>query len=295
MPGLVSYARRKPHLLLLLPALILLVGIFAIPMAAILIISVQHSDPFKNYDAGFTLQGYGRLLTTPFYLGQLARTMRIAALTTLLCAILGTPVAFKLWRAHGRRKTVLLAIVLLPLFTNIIARVYAWLLVFAKNGPINWLLVESGVIDKPVLLNFRFFTVIVGVTYVALPFFILILYSALEGVDWTLVEGARTLGASPARSMIEIVFPLVARGAAGALAIAFTWGAGAFAEPQVLGSPKEWTTGIEVGSQILRVFNWPFGAALAFALVAVTLVVVFLIFTVLVRGERAHQESVHAG
>jgi ABC-type spermidine/putrescine transport system permease subunit I len=283
-----TYTKRHTHVLLLAPALILLVGIFAVPIFAILGVSVQKSSTLRNYEPGFTLASYWRLATSPFFLGQLARTMEIAALSTVLCVILGTPVAFKLWKAHGRAKTLLLSIVLLPLFTNIIARVYAWLLVFAKDGPINWVLVETHVFREPALLNFQFFTVIVGVTYVALPLFVLILYSALEGVDWSLVEGARTLGASSFRSMREIVFPLAAPGAAGAVAVAFTWGAGAFAEPQVLGSPREWTTGIEVGNQILRTFNWPFGATLAFALVAVTLLIVYLIFKLIVRGERAH-------
>ena len=267
----------------MLPAFLLLVCIFLIPVAALVGVSVQESVAVKRYEAGFSFQSYARLLTDSWYLKQLGRTFQIAAICTFFVVVLGYPLAYMIWRAKGRKKALLLSVILLPLFTNIIARIYAWLIVLGKDGPVNWLLTMTPFFDEPVLLNFGFWPVIVGVTYVALPYFVLILWSSFEGVDWNLVECARTLGARRVRSIVEVVVPLTAPGFAGALAVTITWGTGAYVEPSVLGSPKEWTTGIEAGHQILRTYDWPLGAALCFVLVASTLVFIVLMYKVMVR------------
>jgi ABC-type spermidine/putrescine transport system permease subunit I len=269
------------------PALALLAGVCILPLTILVGISLQQSDPYRSYLPGFTVESYRRYLSDAWYVGQLGRTFRLAAISTGLCVALGYPLAYTLWRARGRRKTVLLAIVLLPLFTNIVARVYAWLIVFAKDGPIDWLLVKLHVLNEPALLNFRFGTAVLGVTYVALPYFVLIMFSALEGVDWSLVEAARTLGAKRLRSILEIVVPLSARGLAGALAVAITWGTGAFAEPRILGSPREWTIGNEAADQILEHNDWPFGAALSLILVASTMIVIVLTYRLVARKQAA--------
>ena len=188
-----------------------------------------------------------------------------------------------IWRAKGLRKSILLTIVLLPLFTNIVARIYAWLIVLGKDGPVNWAWLKLTPFDEPVLLNFQLGPTIMGVTYVALPYFVLIMFSALEQLDWSLVESARTLGAKKLKSIMEVVVPLSAPGLAGAMAVAITWGTGAFAEPRILGSPKEWTIGVESGKQIMQVNDWPFGAALAFILVASTMVFIVLSFKLISR------------
>jgi ABC-type spermidine/putrescine transport system permease subunit I len=267
----------------MLPALVLLVGIFLIPVIALLGISVQESVPIRRYEAGFTFGSYQRFFTDPWYLNQWATTFKIMSIVTAIVVVLGYPLSYMIWRAKGRRKGILLAVVLLPLFTNIIARIYAWLVVLAKEGPINWVLTKTPFVDDPILLNFNFWTVILGVTYVAIPYFILILWSSLEGVDWNLVESARTMGAGKFRSILETVVPLSAAGFAGALAVTMTWGTGAYAEPTVLGSPKEWTTGIEAGHQILRAYDWPYGAALSFVLVSSTMLAIIVMYRLVVR------------
>ena len=275
--------KDHPHWGLMLPAFLLLVCIFLIPVVALVGVSVQESVALKRYEAGFSFQSYARLLTDSWYLKQWGRTFQIATVCTLLVVVFGYPLAYMIWRARGKKKALLLSIILLPLFTNIIARIYAWLIVLAKDGPVNWLLTMTPFFDEPVLLNFSFWPVIVGVTYVALPYFVLILWSSFEGLDWNLVECARTLGAGRVRSIVEVVVPLTAPGFAGALAVTITWGTGAYVEPSVLGSPNEWTTGIEAGHQILRTYDWPFGAALSFALVASTLVFIVLMYKLIVR------------
>ena len=275
--------KAHPNFVLMTPALVLFVCVFAVPILLLIGISVQESVPLKRYEPGLTFDSYWRFLTDTFYLMQLGRTFRIAIISTALCVVLGYPVAYMIWRARGARKALLLSIVLLPLFTNIIARIYAWLVVLAKNGPINWVMVNVQIIDEPVLLNGSLATVIMGVTYVALPYFILILYSGLEGIDWSLVEAARTLGARRTRSTLEVVVPLSAPSLAGAMAVAMSWGMGAFAEPRILGSPREWTTGLESGHHTLRTIDWPFGAVLAVVTAVSTLICIIVIFRVIAK------------
>jgi spermidine/putrescine transport system permease protein len=137
--------------------------------------------------------------------------------------------------------------------------------------------VQLGLIEEAALLNYNLGAVLIGVTYVALPYFILILMSTLEGVDWSLVEAAQGLGASRARSFMEVVLPLSIPGLVSAIAVAFAWGMGAYAEPLILGSPNEWTMGSESGKQIINMFDWPFGAAIAFLLVIAMLLVILAI------------------
>ena len=283
IPSPTGVLKAHPSFVLMTPALVLFLCVFTLPILLLIGISVQESVPLKRYEAGLTFDSYWRFLTDTFYLLQLGRTFRIAIISTALCVVLGYPVAYMIWRARGTRKALLLSIVLLPLFTNIIARIYAWLVVLAKNGPINWVMVNAQVIDEPVLLNGSLATVIMGVTYVALPYFVLILYSGLEGIDWSLVEAARTLGARRARSTAEVVIPLSAPSLAGAMAVAMSWGMGAFAEPRILGSPREWTTGLEAGTQIVRNLDWPFGAVLAIVTAVSTLTCIIIIFRVVAR------------
>ena len=275
--------KEHPHYVLLAPALVLLVGIFLIPIVALFGTSLQESVPIKRYEPGLTFDSYIRYLTDPWFLGQMYRTFRIAFIATALCVLLGWPLSYMIWRAKGLRKSILLTIVLLPLFTNIVARIYAWLIVLGKDGPVNWAWLKLTPFDEPVLLNFQLGPTIMGVTYVALPYFVLIMFSALEQLDWSLVESARTLGAKKLKSIMEVVVPLSAPGLAGAMAVAITWGTGAFAEPRILGSPKEWTIGVESGKQIMQVNDWPFGAALAFILVASTMVFIVLSFKLISR------------
>ena len=269
--------KRYSHWFLMLPALVLVVIIFTIPIVTLVRISLHKSTSSGIYEVGLTVDSYMRFLASSWYRGLMWRTFRLALAATAISIVVGYPLAYKIWRSTGTQKTVLLMAVMLPLFTNLIARLYGWQLLLARNGPVNYVLVQLGLFKEAALLNYNFGAVLVGVTYVALPYFILILMSTLEGVDWSLVEAAQGLGASRVRSFIEIVFPLSIPGLVSAIAVAFSWGMGAYAEPLILGSPNEWTMGSESGKQIVSMFDWPFGAAIAFLLVIAMLLFVLAI------------------
>lgn len=267
---------------MLTPAVVLLVGVFAIPLAILVRMSLNESIPHP-YSAGLTLDSYRRFLAEPLFQGILWRTLRLALTITALAVLFGAPYAYLMWRSKGRTRTFLLAVVLLPLFTNVIARLYGWQIVLSGDGPVNDILLKLGVISDPARFNFTFFGAAVGLTYVAMPYFILIFFSTLEGIDWAVVEVARSLGAGRLRSVAETVLPLSSPGLAAGISVAFAWGMGAYAEPIVLGSPREWGMGYEAWRTTVIGFNWPFAAVLSLAMIVSMLLFIVLVTKALVR------------
>lgn len=268
--------RRQPQLWLMLPAVVLVVGAFVVPMALLVRMSLNESvtRPFAD---GLTASSYATALTEPLYLRILLRTVRLALVSTAMSLILGIPFSYLIWRAQGIRKTALLAIALVPLFTDVIARVYGWQILLSRGGPIAGVLDGLGLMSEQSRLGYSFLGAAIGLTYVALPYFVLIFVSALAAVDWRLVEAARTLGARPLRSVIEIVLPIAGLGLATATAVAFAWGMGAYAETVTLGSPEEWGLGYEAWRQWALVRNWPLSSALSILMLVVTAVVIITV------------------
>lgn len=264
---------RKSQILLLLPAVIFVIGLFAIPLLMMVRMSFNLTEP-RPYGSGLTLESYVRLFTDPLYLRMIWRTVRLATVITAISAIIGIPYAYLIWRSRGLRRNLLLAAALLPLFTNVIARIYAWQILLSRGGPINSLLIDLGIIDQPLALTGSFVGATIGLTYVALPYFIVIYLSSLSGVDWSLVEAARTLGSGRIRSLFEVVLPITAPGLAIAASVAFAWGMGAYAETLTLGSPREWGLGYEAWRQWMQGRNWPLSTSLSVVMVTMTLLAV---------------------
>jgi putative spermidine/putrescine transport system permease protein len=267
-----SLGRR---VLLLLPATSLLVGVFLIPGVLLLQMSL-HPASQRPYAPGYTLANYIRVHTDPVFLRILFRTVRLASLVTAICVFVGVPYAYLLWLSKGMRRTALLLGILLPLFTNVIARIYGWQILLSNSGPVNRVLVALGLTGQPLALSYSFFGAAVGLAYVALPYFVLTYQSALAGLDPALLHAARSLGAGPLRSFKEVVGPLTGPGLATAISIAFAWGMGAYAETVSLGSPQEWGLGYEAWRQWFLVRDWPMSSVLSVMMVGVTLAIIVL-------------------
>jgi putative spermidine/putrescine transport system permease protein len=261
-------------LVLTWPALLLLLLLFVLPLARLFALSFE----------GGNLEWYEKALTGGLYTTILLRTFEIAAIVTLCCLVIGYPVAFLLatttpaWRAIG------FAFVMLPLWTSVLVRTYAWMVLLGRNGLINRLLIDSGLLEQPLpMLNSKM-AVILGMVHVMLPFMILPIYSALTRIDPDLPKAARGLGASTPRIVTTIYLPLTLRGIVAGVTLVFVVSLGFYITPALLGGGKVLMFAMVIEQQVREFLAWNFAGALSVILLAVTL----LAFAVLNQGVARH-------
>lgn len=168
---------RLASALLLAPLGLLLIGIFVLPLGGLLVGSFLGEG-----GSGFTLENYERLLSNSLYLTVLLRTLRIAVLVALFTLLLGYPVAYLMSRLSGWKASLLVACVLLPLWTSVLVRSYAWVVLLQRNGIVNSTLRDLGLIDQPIKLLYTEGAVLLAMTHVLLPFMVLPIYSILRGI-----------------------------------------------------------------------------------------------------------------
>jgi putative spermidine/putrescine transport system permease protein len=256
--------RRYGARLLLLPGFLFLLLAFAAPILLLLSRSV--------FDPALTLAHYVRVFEVPEYLHVLSNSFQIAALATVLSLAAGYPLAYVLNRASPTWQAIIFTLVLLPFWTNILVRCYAWILVLQNKGVINQTLVEwLGILTRPVPLVFNFTGTVIGMVHYLLPPMVLILFSVMRAIDLRLVEAAQSLGANPWCAFWRIFVPLSMPGVRGATTLIFILGLGFFVTPALMGGRKEITVAMLIDTQFSELLNWGFGSALAVVLLAVTL------------------------
>ena len=277
-----SAERRETlrYLFLLLPALVVLAVLFAYPLLGILTRSV--------YKAGYTLEFYRQIFRVPVYLQVLWGTFRVAALVTLFCLALGYPLAYALATCRPRMARLLTIIVILPFFTSIIVRTYAWMVLLGRNGIVNQYLVALGLTDTPLPLLYNQAGVVIGMSYVLLPYMVLTVYSVMRGIDPGLIRAAHSLGASRLQAFRRIFLPLSLPGIAGGTLLVFILSLGFFITPALMGGPGDVMIAMLIEREVEITLNWSFASALAVVLLALTLVG-FAAYNRLVRLERVFE------
>ncbi|HEV8679457.1 MAG TPA: ABC transporter permease subunit [Stellaceae bacterium] len=275
MIGLGNWGRRA---LIGLPFLWLAV-FFLLPLAIVAVISFAESadtiPPFRplvtltpaGLRSGATLASYRELVEG--CLRIYANSLFYAAVATLLCLLIGYPVAFAIARTPGVWRYVLLFLVMLPFWTSFLIRVYAWIAILQPSGLINRLLLAAGLIETPLPLLYNGFSVELGLVYSYLPFMILPLYASLAGLDESLVEAAADLGAPPWRVFTGVILPLTLPGITAGTLLVFIPAVGEFVIPDLLGGPDTLMIGKLVWQEFFDNVDWPAAAAVAMALVAV--------------------------
>src|SRR3954470_21488295 len=196
-------------------------------------------------------------------------SLGLAALATLLCLLIGYPVAFAIARAPGVWRQLLLFLVMLPFWTSFLIRVYAWIAILQPSGLVNRLLLAIGVIETPLPLLYNGFSVTLGLVYSYLPFMILPLYGSLSRLDEGLVGAAADLGARPTRVFRDVILPLSLPGVAAGCLLVFIPAVGEFVIPDLLGGPGTLMVGKMLWQEFFDNVDWPAAAAIAIALVAV--------------------------
>jgi spermidine/putrescine transport system permease protein len=259
--------------LFLAPAAAVQILFLAIPLLIVGAYSLLTRGAYAGASRPWTLENYARLLD-PLYLTVFARSVAIAAAATAICLVLAFPLALYISRS-GKRKNLLLALVILPFWTSFLIRTYAWIFLLRDTGLFNSALLSLGWISEPLPLLYNDGAVILGLVYGYLPFMVLPLYATLERMDRTLVEAAFDLGARPWEAIRHVILPLSYPGIRAGSILVFIPCLGAYLTPDLMGGGKSIMVGNLVQNQFVAARDWPFGAAASLALMAV--VMVFLI------------------
>jgi spermidine/putrescine transport system permease protein len=265
--------RRRPGPgVLALPGLAWLALFFLVPLAIIVVVSLGDHDRFGKilFDSP-SLDNYTAALD-PMFLGPVWNSLRYAAATTILCLLIGYPVAYWISRYGGRHKTLLLVLVMLPFWTSYLIRTYAWITILGDVGVVNSLLSALGVVDEPMILLNTEFSVVLGMTYGFLPFAILPLFVSIDRLDDALVSAARDLYASGASAFRHVTLPLTMPGIVAASILTFIPAIGDFVTPDLLGGAETTTIAKIIQGQFLGARDWPAGAAMGVLLMAVTII-----------------------
>jgi putative spermidine/putrescine transport system permease protein len=251
------------YLLMLVPAVLVLAVLFAYPLLGIVYRSI--------YKAGYTLDMYRQIFRVPVYLQVLLATFKVSAVVTIVCLALGYPLAYMLAARRPRTAQLLIIIVVLPFFTSIIVRTYAWMVLLGRNGIVNQYLMALGLTDKPLLLLYNQGGVVIGMSYVLLPYMVLTVYSVMRSIDPGLVRAAHSLGASRLQAFRRVFLPLSLPGIAGGTLLVFILSLGFFITPALMGGPGDMMIAMLIEREVEITLNWSFASALAVILLALTL------------------------
>jgi len=274
----------------LVPPLFWLALFFLVPMGIVWLYSFGENRGLTEIALTGTFSNYLRALD-PLYLKIFVKSVGIAGLTTLICLVVGFPVALAITFAPPKAKTWLLLAVMLPFWTNLLIRTYALIAVLRTEGYVNqsfgWLwnglasvvaALGLGTLGpfQPLELLHNNFAVVLGLVYVHLPFMVLPLYSALDRMDTSLIEASLDLGAGHLRTLFTIVAPLALPGIASGVVITFIPALGSYLTPDLLGGPDSQMIANIIERQFKRANDWPFGAALSFLLMYMTFIAIAL-------------------
>ncbi len=257
----------EPVALLALPGTAYLVVAFAVPLALLLVTSLVS-------DGRLTAAGYARFLADPFSWTVIANTLRIAALTTLVCLLAGYPAAFALARAPGALQAVLLAALILPLSVGVVVKAFAWTILLRSDGVVNRLLLAIGVVDTPVRLLFTEVGLVLGAVNIFLPFMVLPIFAVVKLIEPRLLDAAATLGASPLHRFVRVTLPLTMPGVIAGVAFVFSMSVSMYVIPTLLMGDRFKTLSILVARSFLFMRDRSLGSTVSVVLLVIAVAVV---------------------
>lgn len=258
---------------LLAPGFVWLILFFTVPICLVLVFSFyRFSEGVMTPD--LTLENYTRALGTEVYRAVFLKSLRYGVIVTIACLVVGYPVAYFVARRAARYRALLFLALIIPFWTTIVVRTFAWKIMLGTNGLVNFLLRESGLVDLPIKFLYTENAVLVGLTHVFLPFMILPLYAVIEKLDPALEEAAMDLGAGRLRTFLRVTLPLSLPGISTGCVLVFILTIGSFLTPDILGGPGELMIANIIRDEYYVTFNWPFGGALASIFLAITLMLI---------------------
>lgn len=246
-----------------LPALVLLVLFFVVPVLILLSRSV--TEPVLG------LGNYAALLGSSTYLKIFFNTFAVSALVTVVSLAIGFPVAWALAIMPARLASIVFAILLLSMWTNLLARTYAWMVLLQRTGVVNKTLMGLGIIDQPLALVNNLTGVTIGMTYIMLPFIIIPLYGVIRKIDPAILQAAALCGATRFQALTRILIPLAAPGMISGALMVFVMSLGYFVTPALLGGTANMMLAELIAQFVQSLVNWGMGGAAALVLLVVTL------------------------
>ncbi|NBW88638.1 MAG: ABC transporter permease subunit [Gammaproteobacteria bacterium] len=271
-----------PYLWLLLFFVVPFLIVFKISFSEVRLAMPPYAPLFEQAADGsrmvaiFNLGNYGYLLTDSLYFSTFLYSLKVAAVSTLLCLLIGYPMAYAIARARESTRNLLLMLIMLPFWTSFLLRVYAWVGLLKTDGVINNALLAAGLIDQPLSLLYTDFAVYVGIVYSYLPFMILPLYSNLEKHDLTLLEAAADLGARPVTTFLRVTLPLSLPGVVAGCLLVFIPAVGEYVIPSLLGRSDQLMIGRVLSDEFFANRDWPVASAVAIVLLVVLLAPIML-------------------
>ena len=213
-----------------------------------------------------TLANWQEFLSDPYYHAFLWKTVRVATITALVCAVMGYPAAYSIAMSRFRHKWLLLLLLIVPFWISFTIRTFSWIHILGEQGVINVTLMQLGLIDQPIRMLYTEGAVIMGMVHFLLPYMVLNVYVSLDGIDRNLIAAARTLGCTGWQAFKEVSLPLSLPGLMAGLLLCFVLAAGSYVTPQILGSTRDALFGNLVFDTIMSELNWPLGATLSIVL-----------------------------
>lgn len=223
----------------------------------------------------FTWENYKKILE-PVYLQCFMQSFKLAISTSILVSLIGYPFGYFMAKLSAKGKKVMMFLVLVPFFTSSLIRLYGWIILLQVKGVVNSVLKGMHLIEKPLKMLYSYPAVLTGMVYALLPFMILAVYASVEKMDWSLVEAARDLGASPVSAFFTVTFKLTLPGLLSGVILTFVPSMGLFFIADILGGNKIVLVGSLIQDQLTRGSNWPFAAALAVILTILTSLMIYL-------------------
>lgn len=264
--SVLSSAERRRPWILLAPSLITLFVLMILPIVIMTMFSFYEFVTGGVERQVFTTANWTEFFTDSFYHMFLWKTVRVAAITAILCALMGYPPAYFIAMSTYKHKWLLLLLLIVPFWISFTIRTFSWIHILGEQGVINVTLMKLGLINEPLRLLYTEGAVIMGMIHFLLPYMILNVYVAIEGIDRNLISAARTLGCTAAQAFREVVLPLSLPGLMAGLLLCFVLAAGSYVTPQILGSTRDALFGNIIFDTIMGELNWPMGATLSIVL-----------------------------
>lgn len=273
------HRKRNAWLLMspLMPAFLLVLITFVIPIGWLFGLS------FLDADGHFTFENYTRL-AQPIYILAFTQTFKISIIVTVCCVLLGYPYAWLMLNGPKRFSQLCMALLMISLWTSLLVRTYAWLVLLQRRGVVNDVLIWLGVTDSPLPLVFNITGTVIGMTHIMLPFMVLPLYAAMKSINPIYLQAAATFGASPARAFKDVFLPLSLPGLAAGATLVFVLCLGFYVTPSLLGGGRIQVLSMRIEGDVSMYSNWGAASALGVVLLLSTMVLLYGVKKIAVIG-----------